>query len=271
MRKLLLSVAFTGMLASIAEAQQVPYPRIAEIVSAGKVRVGLFLPQYTKDPISGELQGVGAHVVSIEVARALAARLGVATQLVGYTTPPEVVECLKAGQCDLGIMGVDPTRAAELGLSPAFIQFDFTHLVPADSSIRSVADAHLPGVRIAVVRNHASTLALTRILKHTEFVDAATPESAFDLLRAGRADTLASSRPTLLDYSAELPGSRVLEDRYGVNLVAIAVPKSQAGQLTYVSEFIEEAKASGLVQRVIERAGLRGFQVAPPRKHGDSQ
>jgi hypothetical protein len=29
------------------------------------------------------------------------------------------------------------------------------------------------------------------------------------------------------------------------------------------SEFIEGAKASGLLQRLIERAGLRGFEVAP--------
>jgi polar amino acid transport system substrate-binding protein len=68
----------------------------------------------------------------------------------------------------------------------------------------------------------------------------------------------------VLDYSIRLPGSRVLEDRYGANLVAIAIPKGQAGRLAYISEFVEEAKASGLVQRAIDRAGLRGVQV--PRR-----
>jgi len=48
------------------------------------------------------------------------------------------------------------------------------------------------------------------------------------------------------------------------HLVAMAVPKGQAGRLAYISEFIEEAKASGLVQRAIERAGHAGSQVAPP-------
>lgn len=240
-------------------------PRVADLLQAGEIRVGLFLPQYTKDPVSGELRGVGAHIVSIAVARALAARVGVATKLVGYTAPPEVVECLKAGRCDLGIMGVDPTRAADASLSPPFIQFDFTHLVPAGSSIRSVADAHRPGVRIAVVRNHASTLALARILKSAKFVEAATPDDAFDLLRSGRADTLASSRPTLLDYSAALSGSRVLEDRYGVNLVALAVPKGQVGRLAYISEFLDDMKRSGWLQRAIDSAGLHGFEVASPR------
>jgi hypothetical protein len=51
-------------------------------------------------------------------------------------------------------------------------------------------------------------------------------------------------------------------DRFGVNSVAIAVPKGHTGRLAYIAEFIEEAKTSGLVQRAIENAGLRGVQVA---------
>jgi polar amino acid transport system substrate-binding protein len=43
----------------------------------------------------------------------------------------------------------------------------------------------------------------------------------------------------------------------------MAVPKGQAEWLAYISEFIEEAKASGLVQKVIEHVGVRGVQVAP--------
>jgi hypothetical protein len=38
------------------------------------------------------------------------------------------------------------------------------------------------------------------------------------------------------------------------------------GRLAYISEFIEEAKATGLIQRAIEGAGLRGVRVAPPVK-----
>jgi len=237
-------------------------PRVADLARTGELRVGLFLPQYTKDPGNGELRGVGAHIVSIALARALAARIGVAAKFVEYTAPPEVVECLKGRRCDLGIMGVDPIRAADTGLSPPFIQFDFTHLVPPGSSIRTIADAHGPEIRVAVVRGHASTFALARVLKANRFVEAATPDQAFDLLRSGRADTFASSRPTLLDYSAAVPGSRVLEDRYGVNLVALAVPKGDAGRLSYVSEFIDEMRRSGWLQRVIDSAGLRGFEVA---------
>jgi polar amino acid transport system substrate-binding protein len=263
LRFLSMVVALLATVAT-ADAQQAVDPRVADLVRAGRIRFALFLPGYAKDPVTGELRGAGTGAVTVQIAQALAARLGVEVQLVGFPAPPAVVECLKAGACDLAYMGIDPSRTAEVGFSLPFMQQDFTYLVPAGSSIRSAADADRPGVRIAVVRNHASTLALNRILKHAEPVGVEVPDAAFELLRAGHADTWASPRYSLLEYSTQLPGSRVLEDRYGANLIALAVPKGQAGRLAYISEFIEGAKASGLVQRAIEHAGLRGYQVVSP-------
>jgi polar amino acid transport system substrate-binding protein len=69
----------------------------------------------------------------------------------------------------------------------------------------------------------------------------------------------------LLAYSARLPGSRVLDEHYGVNLIGMVVAKGQPARLAYITEFIEQAKASGLVQEVIERAGLPGFKIAPAK------
>jgi polar amino acid transport system substrate-binding protein len=139
---------------------------------------------------------------------------------------------------------------------------------PTGSAIRTVADADRPGVRIAAVRNHASTITLSRLLKHATLVYAETPDLTFDLLRNGHADAMASVSFALERYSARLPGSRVLEDRYGANRLSMAVAKAEVGRLGYITEFIEEAKASGLVQRAIERGGLRGVHVAPA---GNSQ
>ncbi len=245
----------------IAHAQQAPDPRVADLVRAGKVRIGLFSGQYTKDPVTGEVKGVWA-----DVARALAARVGVQLVLVEHPTPPKMVECLKAGACDVGFLGYDPARAADVeGFSPPFIEFDYTYLVPASSSIRSAADADRLGVRVAVVHAHASTLSLTRVRKQAELVSVDTPDSAFELLRTGRVDAWASARHLLVDYSAQLPDSRVLEDRYGVNRPAVVVAKGEAARLAYISEFIEEIKASGFVQQAITRSGWRGVRVAPPQ------
>ena len=249
--------------ATAAEAAHVADPRVADIVRAGKLRVALFPPMCRRDSATGELRAAGPGVVFMDIARALAARIGVEALLIGYRTPPEVVECLKSGACDVAFMGSQRSQAGAVGFSPPVVQLDYTYLVPAGSPVRGVADADRPGIRIAVVRNHASTLALGRMLKHAEQVGAEVPDAAFDLLLAGYAHAFASVRSTLLEYSARLPGSRVLEERYGVNLLVMAVAKERTGRLAYIREFIKEARASGWVQRAIERAGVGGVQAIP--------
>ncbi len=98
------------------------------------------------------------------------------------------------------------------------------------------------GVRIAVPRGDVSELYLSRILKRAELVRTDTMAAALDLLRTGRADARAAPRLVLLEGSAQLPGSRVLEGRFGVISFAALVPKGHAGRLAYVSEFIEEVR-----------------------------
>jgi polar amino acid transport system substrate-binding protein len=223
-------------------------------VQAGKVRVALYVPQYTKDPATGELRGW-----CVDLVRALGERLGVAGVPVEHPTPPAAIAGLKSGACDIAIMGIDPARATEVDFTPPFAQLDFTYLVPAGSSIQSLADADRPGVRIAVVHNHVSTLTLTRLLRQATPVHAEMWDTAFDLLRNGEADAFASVRAELIKSVSQLSGSRLLEANYGANRLGMAVAKGYAaGRLAYMSEFIDEARASSIVQRAIDRSGLAG-------------
>jgi len=260
--KLLLSLVLIVISTSLAEAQQVSDARIADLQQAGKIRVGVHSVMYKKDPRTGEPMEAGVGIILLDIARAFGGRIGAEIVLVGHPTIAEMMTCLTAGPCDMGFMGPDPSRTAVV-FSPPILQLDYTLLVPATSSVQGMADADRPGVRIAVVRDHASTLTLSRILKHAQVVYASTPDATFELLRSGQADAFASIRGALLEYSAKLPGSRVLEEHYGANLLGMVVPKAQAGRLAYISAFIEQAKASGLVQQAIERAGLPGYKVAP--------
>ena len=83
-----------ALLASPASAcaQQAPDARVADIVMSGKLRVGLFPPQYVKDPATGDLKSAW-----VEVARALAQRMGVRLVVLEHPTPPKAIECLKVG------------------------------------------------------------------------------------------------------------------------------------------------------------------------------
>jgi hypothetical protein len=66
----------------------------------------------------------------------------------------------------------------------------------------------------------------------------------------------------LIQYSAQLPGSRVLDDSYQTNLAGVAVAKEKAERLGYVSEFLEELKRSGSLKKMVDDNGLRGVEVA---------
>ena len=238
-------------------------PRIADLVQAGKIRLAVFLPQYNKDPATGEIRGVGTGFVAAELVRALAARIGIEMQILGYPTPSKAVECLKARECDLAFLGIEPSRVAEVDFTPPVVQFDYTYLVPAGSTIAGVKDADQPGIRIAVVRNHASTMTLTRIVKQAELGGSYLPDAAFDLLRSGKAHAFAAPREVLIDYAATLPGARVLDEAYGVNNIGVAVTKGEAARLAFITQFMDDAKASGLVRDAIERGGLPTFRVVP--------
>jgi polar amino acid transport system substrate-binding protein len=261
MKRLLVSLTITPLLASLAVAQQVSDPRVADLVQAGKIRVGVHSVMYKADPQTGEPKAASVGIILFDIAHELGRRIGAETVPVGHPTIPEMLTCLTTDACDMGFMGPDPSRTG-VEFSPPILQLDYTLLVPAASSIERLADVDRPGVRIAAVRDHASTLTLSRMLKHAQLLYASTPDPTFELLRSGQADAFASIRGVLLDCSAKLPGSRVLDEHYGANLLGMVVAKGRAARLAYITKFIEEARASGLVQQAIQRSGLPGYKVA---------
>jgi polar amino acid transport system substrate-binding protein len=243
-----------------SQTQSNPDARVADIVQTGKLRIGVFPSfQYSKDA-SGKAQGL-----ALGIANALASGMGVREVVtVEYPTPPQVIACVKEGGCDVGFMLVDPARAKEVDFTPAFVRSDFTYLVPPGSPLKIAADVDRPGIRIAVVGGHASTISLVRIIKQAKPVYADTFDPTFELLRSGQADAFASIREILIQYSAQLPGSRVLEDNYQINLAGIAVPKENSGRLAHLTEALDRMKRSGALKRLVEENSLRGVEVVPP-------
>ena len=244
---------------AISAAWSLPDARVADLVKSGKIRAGLAVAPImaTKETTTGELRGV-----AVDLARELAAQIGVELEQVVYARPGAVMAGLKSNAWDLAFLGIDPSRAAEADFTPAYLEVDLTYLVPANSTITRVPEADKPGVRIAVPRNDLVDILLSRMLTQATLVRADTVAGAFELVRTGEADVCAEPRPNLLQDQAHMPQSRVLADRFGVNRVGIVIPKGNAERLSYFSEFIERAKASGLVQRAIEHAGLQGVHVA---------
>jgi hypothetical protein len=103
MTRLLLTVTIAAMLASLAEAQHVSDPQVADLVQAGKIRVGMHSVMYTKDSQTGEVKAASTGIILLDIARTLGARMGVKVLPVGHPTIPEMLTCLTAGACDIGL------------------------------------------------------------------------------------------------------------------------------------------------------------------------
>lgn len=237
--------------------------RIADIARTGRIRLALFLPQYARTS-TGDINAVGAGLVGYELISVLAERLGLKVEIVPQPNPPKAIEALNAGDCDVTVIGIDESRRKHVDFTPPVFRFDFAYLVPSGSPIVEADEVDRPGHRISVPEGHAVVMALKRFIEHAEIVGTDLPDEAFALIRDGKADIFALPRERLIDYAAKLPGSRILAQGFGVNHVGLAVAKGQTQRLSFISDFVDEAKASGLVSRILDGADLtaRGFSVA---------
>ena len=105
---------------------------------------------------------------------------------------------------------------------------------------------------------------LTRTLKNADIVrvpGGLVP--AREVLAAGRADVFADNTNVAHQIAKDLPGATVLDGRFNVVQMSIAVPKQNAAAITIVDEFVRDAKRDGLIAQAINRAGLRGVHPAP--------
>ena len=121
-------------------------------------------------------------------------------------------------------------------------------------------------MRVAAPARANYELFLSRNLKHARLVSTQGAEAAVDLLVTGQVEALAGLTQALLDRLEQLPGSRLVEGRFMGVQQSIAVPKGREAGLAYLRRVVEDAKASGLVARAIERTGARGVSVAPRRE-----
>jgi polar amino acid transport system substrate-binding protein len=235
-----------------------------QLIPTGKLRVGVaagLTPgtgNVAIDPASGRPRGIGA-----ELGTALARKLGVEVEWVTYLNSGDLTDAGATGAWDVAFMPVDEQRKQELDFGAAHIVLQSTWMVGPGSPIRSLAEVDKPGTRVVGVENTASSRAAQRYLKDVTVGLVKSTDEGFELLRAGKVDVTGGSRESLVVLSKLLPGSGVLDGGYLDSYVAVAVPKGRPAALAYVSTFLEEAKASGSVRRILDSFGMQ-TSVIPP-------
>ena len=104
------------------------------IAPAGVLRASINLgnPLLAKrDGPSGQAVGV-----SVDLATAFAAQLGVGLEMRVFDKAAESVRAVETGQADIGFFAIDPLRGEHIAFSGAYLLIEGCYLVRADSALR---------------------------------------------------------------------------------------------------------------------------------------
>ena len=234
---------------------------VSELAPNGTLRAGINMANgllVTGSTAAGEPTGV-----SPDMARNIAERLGVAISYVPFASPSEVAEAAVRDAWDIALIAAEPARAETIAFSDAYVEIEATYLVPESASFRSAADVDRPGAGIAVYAGSAYDLYLTRSLKHAELHRRDSQAAAIEAFVTEKLDALAGLRPALTRSIENLPGTRILEGQFTAVQQAIGTKPENRAAAAFLQVFVAEAKASGLVARLIEAHGVAGrLQVA---------
>jgi len=241
-------------------AAQGANPEIAkQLAPTGTLRVAVLMLSYFANEDGGELKGWSPEL-GIELAR----RVGVPHELVRIHNPADMIEAFRGGKVDVAFIGITKDRAAAFDFGPVVIGLRTTFLVPAASTIKSIPEIDQAGVRIVVPARSAQGEHLEKIITKAVLirVPVETPQPAVDMLTAGQADAFSHVVPMLATAQARLPGSRILPGSYYDVPIAIGYAKGQSAAVAqFCRQFVADVKASGFVQKAIERMGSKADGV----------
>lgn len=233
-----------------------------ELAPTGILRAGINLSNFllvTGRSAAGDPEGVAP-----DMARAIAAELGVPVELVPFKSPGELGDQVGKDMWDIGLIGAEPQRAQKIAFTAAYVEIEATYMVPEGSPIASIADVDRKGVRIAVSARSAYDLWLENNIRNATLVRAAGLDAAYDRFVADRLDVLAGLRPGLLKDMAKAPGMRILDGRFTAVQQAVGTARPNVAGAAFLAAFVEKAKKSGLVAGLIERHKVEGLSVAAP-------
>lgn len=230
----------------------------AALAPTGKLRVGV----YAGSPTSMVVGNNGYHAgVAYELGREFARWLDVPFEPVEYRRIAEVIDAMKTGQVDFTFTNATEARARELSFTQPLVGLELGYLVPASSTLASAADIDREGVRVGVTEGSTSQKTLTQAYRHAKVVPVPSLKAAAELLAGNGLDAYATNKGILYELSDRLPGSRVLGGRWGLESLAIAVPRGRDAGLPYLDLFALTVRRDGTLHSVIVRAGLRGTSV----------
>lgn len=240
-------------------------PASADIVRAlaptGRLRASI----NTGNPILAAPDAVdGARGVSVDLARGLAERLGVPLELVVFDTASKSVDAVTQEQADIGFFAIDPKRGEGIHFTGPYVLIEGCYAVRSDSPLTDNEQVDQAAHRVVVGQGSAYDLFLSRELRHAQILRAPSSPAVVDVFLEQQADVAAGVKQQLEADAAHRGGLRLLPGHFMVIRQAMGCPRARGeAAARYLSDFVEDMKASGFVQGALQRHGIKGAAVAP--------
>jgi polar amino acid transport system substrate-binding protein len=235
---------------------------LKQLAPTGRLRVAVAVAPSPSAQFAVK-DGDGYKGVSVTLGEALAKKLGVDAAILPHNASGEIQNSAADDKWDVAFLPVDDERKKFVDFGNAYHLLQSTFLIAPGAKIGSVAEANAKGIGIGGVANTATFRAATKATPNATHIEFAKVDMAAQAMLEGRIQAIALSRESLGGLAKKIPGSRILDDAFLNSSTAVCVPKGRPAALAYVSDFIEDAKSSGLVRRALDEMGLTSSQIAP--------
>ncbi|MET0874487.1 MAG: transporter substrate-binding domain-containing protein [Pseudolabrys sp.] len=231
-----------------------------EIAPTGKLRVAIAI-----SPAGGAFWCTrtenGYAGVPVDLGRAMAAQLGVPVEYVVHDNSGEITEAASRGSWDVAFLPKDAEREKRMSFGPIYEVADATYIVKAGSRVTNFATLDQAGTEVAAVRNTTTMRGAQAHLKKATVTGYNTFEEITWLLRAGEIEAFALSRDQLNALARQLPGTKVLDETFKKTVTAAAVPLNHPQSLAFVTKFMTDAVANGVLRKAYDNNGLKETQI----------
>jgi len=226
------------------------------LAPSGVLRVGVYPgspTSWVKDPKTGDSVGI-----ALDLGKGMAKRLDVPVQVVEFDRVAQVLDALKDGKVDMTFTNATAVRAKDMDFTEPLVRLELGYLVIGASPLQSINEIDQAGMRVGVSQGSSSQGVLTQRFKWAKVVPAESLAKAQTMLNTLQIDAFATNKGILFEMSDALPGSRVLSGRWGLENLAIAIPKGREVGRPFVDNFAKEVTRTGELDKAVQRSGLRG-------------
>jgi len=230
-----------------------------EIAPTGKFRVGMNAnnSNLVTRNADGTISGLSA-----DLGRFIAAKLGTTYEPVVYDSAAPYTASFRKSEWDIVLTGKNAVVEELLDFSADLFLIDYGYVAAPGCGLDNLGQVDRPGIRIAVPRNASADVFLSRTLKSAELVRVdGDLNVGIEMLRTGQAEVYASNINSVQKMADRVAGAKAL-GAFQTMVFAVAMQKGRsAAAMEKLTQWVNEAKAAGLVQAALERAGAKGARV----------